>query len=269
MEYYKTPNLSLKKGDQGSEVKELQEDLNKLGYNVGKADSDFGAKTEKAVKAFQSAHLVTGTVNPETALAIHSKADKTAAPKALPEIPFIASPNLSNRKGREINLVVIHFTASGSLDGSVRWFENPTANASAHYIIDKDGKIVQMVKEKEKAWHAGKSQWGGVKNCNDFSIGIEVVNWGILKKRDGKFYCWPNEYKTEYSGPSPEEVEDQYWEPYADKQYDVLALLTGGIIRRHNISLDRIVGHSDIAPGRKKDPGPLFNWDRFKNTLSV
>tara|TARA_Y100000294_G_C8559259_1_gene338439 strand:- start:994 stop:1392 length:399 start_codon:yes stop_codon:yes gene_type:complete len=132
MEYKRTPNLSLKKGDKGSEAKELQEDLNRIGYNVGKADSDFGEKTAKAVKAFQAAHLVTGTVTSETALAIHSKADKTATPKQLPEMEFIASPNFSNRKGREINLLVIHFTASGSLDGYVRWFENPTANASAH-----------------------------------------------------------------------------------------------------------------------------------------
>ena len=100
MAYHKTPNLSLKKGDKGSEVKELQEDLNRLGYNVGKADSVFGSKTEKAVTAFQSTHLITGTVTPETALAIHSKADKVTAPKALPKTPFIASPDFSNRKGK-------------------------------------------------------------------------------------------------------------------------------------------------------------------------
>tara|TARA_B100000315_G_C14103718_1_gene374924 strand:+ start:116 stop:409 length:294 start_codon:yes stop_codon:yes gene_type:complete len=92
-----------------------------------------------------------------------------------------------------------------------------------------------MVREEAKAWHAGKSQWDGVKNCNNFSIGIKIVNWGILKEKDGKFYCWPNKYKTESSGSSPEEVENQYWEPYADEQYDVLALLTSGIIQRHNI----------------------------------
>lgn len=168
-------------------------------------------------------------------------------------------------KGKEISLLVIHFTASGSLDGSVRWFENPTANASAHYIMGKNGKIVQMVKEEEKAWHAGKSQWDGVKNCNNYSIGIEIVNWGILKKKGEKFYCWPGSYTTEYSGRGkPEKAEGQYWEPYAERQYKALSLLTCGIIQRHNITLDRIVGHSDIAPGRKADPVPLFDWDRFK-----
>ena len=97
----------------------------------------------------------------------------------------------------------------------------------------------------------------------------EIVNWGILKKRDGKFYCWPNKYKAEYSGPTPEEADGQYWEPYTNEQYDALALLTNRIVQRHNILLDRILGYSDIAPGRKKDPGPLFDWDRFKTLFTL
>jgi len=264
MKYYEDKDLSLKKDARGNYVKELQEELSKLGYPAGVVDGIFGPATEKAVKLLQQDTLVNGTVDFDLALRIHKRATKTTPTLS---IEFIESPNQSLRRGQEINLLVIHYTASGDLESTVRWFENPTANASAHYVIGVDGKIVQMVEEEKKAWHAGKSKWKGQENCNNFSIGIELVNWGILKKKGGQYLCWPKGYTAPYSGPEPVKASGKYWQPFSEEQYQTLISLTKSIIGRHHIALSQIVGHCDIAPGRKVDPGPGFDWVRFKSNL--
>lgn len=107
---------------------------------------------------------------------------------------------------------------------------------SAHALIRRDGTITQYVPFHARAWHAGKSSYGGREACNDFSIGIELEGCDEL--------------------------------PYDDAQYPALAQLIGALIGSYaSLSLDRIVGHSDIAPGRKTDPGPSFRWQRLRQLL--
>lgn len=107
---------------------------------------------------------------------------------------------------------------------------------SSHLLIKRDGELVQFVPLNERAWHAGKSSFKGVENCNDFSIGIE------LEGTDN--------------------------EPYTDVQYQVLADVTRQLMMQYPaIGLDNIAGHDEIAPGRKTDPGPAFDWQRYRNSL--
>ena len=123
-------------------------------------------------------------------------------------------------------------------------------------------QILRSVKLVYIHMNSARFPRGGQQSCNNFSIGIEIVNWGILKKKEGKFYCWPGNYSREYEGPDPVELEGEFWEPYTDEQYETLIPLTREIIQRQGISLSSIVGHSDIAPRRKVDPGPHFDWER-------
>ena len=105
--------------------------------------------------------------------------------------------------------------------------------ASAHFMIARDGTIMDLVPLPHKAWHAGKSEWQDKKYCNNWMVGIEMV-------------------ATHDSG-------------YTDEQYDALVELTVELIAKYDIPWDNITGHENVAPGRKKDPGPNFDWDRYRN----
>jgi N-acetylmuramoyl-L-alanine amidase len=109
---------------------------------------------------------------------------------------------------------------------------DPAAAVSAHYLIDKDGTTYRLVAEAGRAWHAGVSGWAGARNINDRSIGIELVNPG----------------------------HDWGYRPFPVAQMEALLDLLRGIVRRHPIPAHRVVGHSDVAPARKADPGELFDW---------
>lgn len=147
-------------------------------------------------------------------------------------VTWIASPNFSSRGTDTIKAVIIHDTESSNLESAVSWFQSKDSQVSAHYVIDKNGDIYQMVKEADKAWHCGESILHGKTNVNTFSIGIELVGDG----------------KTEF----PRE------------QYDALAWVVQMLKTKYNIDDSYIVGHKDIATpaGRKTDPQP-FNWDLF------
>ena len=114
------------------------------------------------------------------------------------------------------------------------------AGVSAHYMVWEDGQIVQLVGEDKRAWHAGVSSWQGDDDLNSRSIGIEIVNRG---------YDWP--------------LDDGSLEPYPDVQIAAVIELCQGILSRWDIPASRIVGHSDIAPTRKEDPGEHFPWPRL------
>jgi N-acetylmuramoyl-L-alanine amidase len=145
---------------------------------------------------------------------------------------FHASPNFGVRKGGAVpDLVVIHYTAMRSADEALARLCDPAFEVSAHYLIDCRGKIVRMVDESDRAWHAGAGQWGDVVDVNSRSIGIELANSG--------------------SGP------------FAAAQMDALEDLLRDIIKRRTIAPERVIGHSDMAPSRKIDPGPRFDWRRL------
>jgi N-acetylmuramoyl-L-alanine amidase len=124
--------------------------------------------------------------------------------------------------------VVIHYTASSSAEQALRTLASPQAGVSAHYLIGRDGAIIQLVDERARAWHAGASRWGAMHDLNSASIGIELDN-------DSS-------------------------EPYPAVQIDSLLRLLADLRERHRLRPASFLGHSDVAPRRKVDPGPHFPW---------
>jgi N-acetylmuramoyl-L-alanine amidase len=152
-------------------------------------------------------------------------------------IKKLDTPNRSKRSiNSVIDCIVIHDTGAHTALSTMSWFINPLAKVSAHYLIDKDGSIYQFVEDGDKAWHAGMSRLHGKENVNDFSIGIELVDASDADK-------------------------------YPQAQLDALIDLTTTLCINYNIPLNRVVGHADVAPGRKVDPGPDFPWYEFLTTL--
>jgi N-acetylmuramoyl-L-alanine amidase len=145
-----------------------------------------------------------------------------------------ASPNIEPRfDGKRVKTVVLHYTGMPSGQLAVEWLCNPASKVSCHYLVDADGTIVQMVDETMRAWHAGVSSWHGEIDVNSTSIGIEIQNPG-------------------HSAGSP---------AFPLPQMQRVAALTLDIMMRHGLHPSDVVAHSDIAPGRKVDPGEVFDWD--------
>ncbi|CAN7364343.1 N-acetylmuramoyl-L-alanine amidase [Phyllobacterium sp. LjRoot231] len=144
-----------------------------------------------------------------------------------------ASPNFGPRKdGKRPSFLILHYTGMETGEAAESWLANPKSEVSAHYIVYENGRVVQMVPESERAWHAGQSSWKGETDINSRSIGIEIVNGGPLLE-------FPD-----YPGP----------------QIDALIDLCKGIVSRHGIRPESVLAHSDIAPARKIDPGEKFPW---------
>ncbi len=142
------------------------------------------------------------------------------------------SPNWDER-ALPIAMVVLHYTGMPSSDAALARMCDATAKVSAHYMIDEQGVVTRLVAEDKRAWHAGRSHWRGVTDINSASIGIELVNPG---------HEWG-------------------YRPFPEAQMEALIPLLADAIRRHDIPRANIVGHSDVAPQRKEDPGELFDWD--------
>lgn len=182
----------------------------------------------------------------------------------------INSPHIS---GSIINpsLLVMHYTATGpDAVATAKFFQNPAAKVSAHFVVGEDGTIIQCVPLNKKAWHAGKSIWRGKPNCNDYSIGIEICNWGVLTRRaDGKVYNWKNGVITPDRAVEARHKNGNmgWWQTYAPEQMAAVERLTMEILKAYP-SVKEIVGHEDIAPGRKTDPGPAFPMARFTGLLA-
>ena len=144
------------------------------------------------------------------------------------------SPNFDEREA-PVSILVMHYTGMQDAASAIRQLANPASKVSAHYVVAEDGQIVHMVDEEKRAWHAGRSYWRGQTALNNHSVGIEIVNPG---------HEWG-------------------YRPFPDAQIEAVILLTKDIIHRHKITRGNVVGHSDIAPARKEDPGELFPWHRF------
>lgn len=148
----------------------------------------------------------------------------------------IPSPNREARPdGVAIDTLLIHYTGMKSAAEALARMCDPKAAVSAHYVVDEDGSIARLVPEDLRAWHAGVSSWRGETNINDRSIGIELVNPG-----------------HEFG-----------YRPFPEPQMAAFIALARDIIGRHPIAASRVLGHSDVAPGRKQDPGELFDWARL------
>lgn len=174
------------------------------------------------------------------------------------EIFFTPSPNFKKNKNNP-KFIVVHYTAGGTVDGAIEMFKKPNS-VSCHYIIGKKGDITQMVKEEDIAYHAGRSTYEGIqgKSLNPYSIGIELVNWGLLYRDNSHILRrWTgSQHYGKYMY-----VNNTYWDYYPFVQMTALVELIKDIRKRHPGI--KIVGHSDISPGRKVDPSPALDWDRL------
>lgn len=183
------------------------------------------------------------------------------------DIRFVPALYSSSRGDARIDMLVLHYTATATLDECIAIFRDPHRRVSCHYIVDTDGQIVQMVYDQDCAWHCGVSRWRGRDRCNPWSLGIEIVNWGQLIMRDNACYCWPGAFTTPYTGPEPVFARGDWWAPYPDIQVEGVIELSRHLTERYDIPLQGIVRHSDIAPERKIDPGPAFPWRRYKSAM--
>jgi N-acetylmuramoyl-L-alanine amidase len=149
---------------------------------------------------------------------------------------FLASPNHNERRGpTRLNCVILHYTGMPTGAEALALLRNPASEVSSHYFVWEDGRIVQLVAEDRRAWHAGVSAWKGERDINSLSIGIEIVNPGHV-------------------GGSP---------PFPEAQIAAVTALVRDIGDRHAIKPERVLAHSDVAPLRKIDPGEHFPWERL------
>lgn len=166
------------------------------------------------------------------------------------------SPNCSGRLDSP-SLVVVHYTASAGFSGTRDWFLTPKSKVSAHELIGRNGEFAQLVPYDKCAWHAGTSSWKGRFGVNKFSIGIELVSWGPLILLDDGF-------ASAFQGKRVEDGEVvhaprgayEFWQGYTELQLLMLEQRIMHLFRQFP-SLEEVVGHSDVSPGRKMDPWPL------------
>jgi N-acetylmuramoyl-L-alanine amidase len=144
------------------------------------------------------------------------------------------SPNFDER-ALPISMLVLHYTGMEDGESAVRRLCDPDAKVSSHYVVMEDGEVLRLVPEDKRAWHAGKSHWRGITDVNSASVGIEIVNPGHAFG----------------------------YRPFPDAQVDAVIRLVADVKERHGLTRGNIVGHSDIAPARKRDPGELFPWGQL------
>ena len=147
------------------------------------------------------------------------------------EIIDCPSPNFDDRD-QPVSIVVLHYTGMEDAASAIARLRDPEARVSCHYLIAEDGQVLRMVAEDKRAWHAGQSYWRGIQGVNAASIGIEIVNPG----------------------------HEHGYRPFTAQQMDSLVPLVAELVERHQVPRANVVGHSDVAPARKQDPGELFDW---------
>ncbi len=144
------------------------------------------------------------------------------------------SPNYDERR-LPVSLLVLHYTGMADAAAALDRLRDAEAKVSSHYLVAEDGQVVRLVDEAKRAWHAGRAHWRGIDDVNSASIGIELVNPG----------------------------HEHGYRPFPEAQMDALMPLMAEIVGRWGITRGNIVGHSDVAPARKQDPGELFDWERL------
>lgn len=144
-----------------------------------------------------------------------------------------ASPNHGERQnGNKIDMLLLHYTGMEDSTAAIHRLCRAGTEVSAHYVVLEDGRIIQCVPEARRAWHAGQAFWAGVTDINSCSIGIEIANPG----------------------------HDHGYPDYPSRQIAALTALCRSILTRHRIPADRVLGHADVSPARKRDPGEKFPW---------
>ena len=192
------------------------------------------------------------------------------------------SPNFASRKGYGVVGTVVHVTGDGLGWNPVKWMTMKESGVSCHFHIDRDGKATRLVKLTDCAWHAEPAEWDyhgeTDSDVNEYSIGVELSNALLLRKKAGEFYWEQGRRLLPYRGPTPVEASlvyengntiEGYWEPYAEAQIQALHELIEKLKSiGYESAAGNLVGHEEIAVpmGRKIDPGPLFPWAEFGRT---
>lgn len=202
--------------------------------------------------------------------------------------PFVSTkmrtPNTSSRMGSKIDWIAIHYTAGANAVGAAKWLCNQQAKASAHFVMDQEGKMLQLASLDVRTWHVGRGQFHSngrllTSRCDRSAIGIELANpgpvewdqdqnrWEYYVGRHDKLYDHvrygePVQATLEFSNGNRD---DGMWAPYPKEQIAWLAWLCANLVQEHDIPVNRIVGHESAARplGRKMDPGPAFPWRPF------
>jgi N-acetylmuramoyl-L-alanine amidase len=183
------------------------------------------------------------------------------------QVDFQATPN----KGRSFTpqFLVMHYTAATEAKGSISWFLSKKAEASAHLIIDRDGTITQFAPFDTICWHAGDSRWNGLVGMNKFSIGIELVNGGRLVKGGTNWICAVDRKAVPDNeviiARHKNENADSGWHVYTDIQLQVAIEVATLLVKQYG--LKDVLGHDDISPFRKSDPGPAFPMGSFRSKV--
>ena len=208
----------------------------------------------------------------------HRLYDKNGDP-----VPYQRTPNhgtiMTDTAGRERQVrkqitplfIVLHYTAGSNFEGACNWLTNPRARASAHFVLDRDGKgLKQLLPTNERAWHAGVSEWGEFKGLNDFSIGIEMINVGYMIGRvQGGWLATNQEIVPEdqvVELPHPHTNELKGWQMYTQEQWFACLEICQTLIDKYPTIRD-ILAHHQISPGRKSDVGPAFAIEHFRGRL--
>ncbi|MFE8604697.1 peptidoglycan recognition protein family protein [Archangium violaceum] len=260
------PPAGLERGSTGAAVKQLQSALVKLGHmtqaQMNTGPGIYGPATEAAVKKFQSQWKVgvDGEYGPKTKAAMDKALAGQKPPTSTPTTPttpttpstptggvkkpdmkWVPSANFSSRGGADIDAIVLHHTASNNEAGDLATLTKKGTDVSAHYLIGQDGTIYHLVDDKMAAWHAGVSSLHGDKSpsVNARSIGIEITNDGSGKT------------------------------PFTEAQYKALEKLVPYLAKTYDVPMKNILGHKDVAPGRKVDPASNFNWDRIRRATDA
>lgn len=180
----------------------------------------------------------------------------------------VLSPNHSGKfKPGMPDTIVLHYTA-GPAKPSINTLTNPKVKASAHLVVDIDGSVTQLVPFNLISWHAGRSSHGGRTGLNKYSIGIEMVNWGMLTKKGDKFYTWTGHLIDRVDvikDTHRNQTKPGYWHAYTVEQMRAVEKLCRLFINEYRIK--HILGHEEIAPIRKIDPGPAFPLDILREKL--
>jgi len=165
--------------------------------------------------------------------------------------------------------IIIHYTAGKDAASSANYLCKPEVKASAHLVIGRDGSVFQLVPFNTIAWHAGKSAYNGRIGFNQFSIGIEIDNAGILEKSGSEYVAWFGKRYPEnevIKAIHRNESKEKYWHCFTEIQIEKVEEICQAIMNKYS-SIQHILGHEEISAGRKTDPGPAFPLDKIRDRL--
>jgi len=181
-------------------------------------------------------------------------------------VSFVQTPNIGGQLVPRY--LVFHYTAGKSAQGAINRLTDPEVNASAHLVVARDGAITQLAPFNIKTWHAGRSYWDGVSGLNGYAIGIEMDNAGPMKKVGSRYQAWfGSMYGLNDVIFAKHRLDDEarWWHAYTEVQIQQALALSQLLVRHYHLT--DIIGHEDIAPDRKRDPGPAFPLEHIRASI--